>query len=192
MQYIGQIIDHIGIDSPEAKEKIRRTAEIIYENAMRHLSDLHVGRTGELRRSLHWRIFNAAGNNEVLINFYVQNVASFVELATRRGAHATQIAPVAGLRYDSVPRKDDAGRPMHRRAKPFLANEIRLHLRILHDILMKDYAYLGNALMVYGLTPKNPAYMSRDAKQRVFGARWEIDEARAFGYTLTGSSEDNK
>mgnify|MGYP004661189505 CR=1 FL=1 len=196
LQQMGKMLDTYGVNSPEAKHKIVATAEIIMDNIERHLRDLEISpynprskSTGQMKRSLHWKIFNAAGGNMVLMKFYVQNISSFVELATQRKAHATLVAPVSGKRYDGVERNDDSGRKMRRKAKPFISNEIRLHARILHHLLVRDYAYLGHAAMIIGLTPKHKDYLSESDKKGMFGARWEVDEMERFGYKLIGESK---
>lgn len=178
-----------GVNSEDARRKIIHTAQIIEENIMRHIERLDIGKTGNLKRSIHWKIFNAAGGNEILIRFYTQNIANFVELATQRRAHATFIQPVKGKNYDAQHRTDDNGKPMKRRAKPFIANEIRLHMRILQNMLVKEFAYMGHATLIAGLTPKNDKYVSAGQKKSLFGARWEVDELKRFGYKLVGESK---
>lgn len=193
---MGKMLDTYGMNSPEAKQKIIATAEIIMDNIEQHFRDLKISpynpnlkSTGQLKRSIHWKIFNAAGGNEVLMKFYVQNISSFVELAAQRKAHATLVAPVSGKRYEGVSRTDDAGKPMRRKAKPFISNEIRLHMRILHNLLVRDFAYLGHAAMITGLNPTRSAYLSESDKRSMFGARWEIDEMAQFGYKIAGESK---
>lgn len=156
---------------------------------MKHMERLEIHKTGSLKRSIHWKIFNAAGGNEILIRFYTQNIANFVELATQRKAHATFIQPVKGKDYDGVKRTDDDGRPMKRPAKPFIANEIRLHMRILHNLLVNEFAYLGHATLIAGLTPKSNKYVGAGHKKSLFGVRWEVDELKRFGYKLIGESK---
>lgn len=196
IQEMSKFLDTYGMNSPEAKKKIITTAQIIMDNINRHLRDLKVSPynpdhkgTGDLKRTIHWKVFNAASGNEVLMKFYVQNISSFVELATQRRAHATLIAPVSGKRYEGVQRDDDYGHAMRRKAKPFISNEIRLHARILHRLLVNDFAYLGHAYMIVGLNATNMHYMNEGEKRSLLGARWEIDEVSRFGYKLMGESK---
>lgn len=103
--------------------------------------------TGELMRSIHWEVYNRSGGNEILVRFYMQNIANFVELATQRKAHATQLEEIPGMNYEGISRADDAGKPMKRKAKPFIAGELRLHGRMMFDRLVRHYGYVGNMLL---------------------------------------------
>ncbi len=114
--------------------------------------------TGQLKRSIHWAIFNATGGNEAIMRFYTQNIQSFVELAVQgghgldKGGMPSMIPKGAGGGFGPV--AVDRGWTHRRRdAKPFLSHEMRLHGNRLFKRLLNQYGYMGNLIILKAALP---------------------------------------
>ena len=169
------MVEEAGLNSPRAKAMLVGTAKDIMKRMDYNLRRLQVSPydpgkkgTGDLKRSVHWTVFNATGGDEATIQFYVQNVASFVELAVqgmrRNGRFVKSGWTVAktglpqriqAVDYGGIPvnRTNSSGAVLKRKAKPFLAGEMRVHGRMLFDRLTKDYGYVGNMLLASSIVP---------------------------------------
>lgn len=114
--------------------------------------------SGNLYRSIFWRVFNAAGGDSAMITFYFQNYAAFVETGTGNG-----------VRYSALPqltKLEALSRPgTKRKAKPFLLSEIRFHARLTLDRLAERYAYTGGLYIIRGMSD-DKGYLSIPKSER--------------------------
>lgn len=100
--------------------------------------------TGNLLRSIYWKVHSAAGGNAAAIEFFYLRYGKFVELAV--GYKLKYIPLPAMTKMEQVPRPDGA----KRKAKPFLSSEIRHHAKWLQKRLFEEYAYAGNIYIASG------------------------------------------
>lgn len=101
--------------------------------------------TGDLYRNVWWTVYNSAGGNEALIEFYFLHYAGYVQTGTGKGAPRVDLPQMTSMK--PVERPD--GHP--RKAKPFLRSEIRLHLRWLANRLFQQYRFGGTLYIVKGI-----------------------------------------
>lgn len=194
MSELTEIINDHGLGSPRAKAMLIGTARDIMKRIDKNMRRLGVSPygdykgTGNLKRSVHWTVYNATGGDEAVIQFYMQNVSSFVELAVqgmrdhRTGkyvkgwsvANGGLPPAMTGQNYGPihVGRTSASGGVLKRKAKPFLSGELRVHGRMLFDRLIKDYGYIGNMLLVSSVVPNISGYVhGKDGSFRAQGGK---------------------
>ena len=159
-----ELMKREGFWNPTRLSCVAGTAKDITKRVDEHFRRLHIypykntrnnGRykyTGELLRSIYWEVFNRSGGDEILLRFYMSVVAKFVETGSQALTHTTnakeQIEPTVGVSYSGITRKNDRGETQHRKAKPFISSEIRIHGRMLFERLLNYYGAKGYMLMI--------------------------------------------
>ena len=194
MSELSETIKEYGLGSPRAKAMLVGTARDIMKRIDANMRRLGVSPYGEykgsgnLKRSVHWTVYNATGGDEAVIQFYMQNITSFVELAVQGMRDRRTGRYVKGWRVANgglppamtssnfgpinVSRTSTSGGVLKRKAKPFLTGEMRVHGRMLFDRLVKDYGYIGNMLLVSSMVPNISGYVhNADGSYRAQGGK---------------------
>ncbi len=184
IQDADRLLKEVGVSGTKRRAAIIGTCNDILKRIERHFKVMHIspynpnlkerkGYTpGSLRRSIHWAVQNATGGDDEVIRFYVENVASFVELAVQGDGRDPEGKKRPGWKvrngglpkrisdgnYDTgggihVGRTNDKGKVLQRKAKPFISGEMRVHARMLFDRLIKNYAFVGNVIVANGILP---------------------------------------
>lgn len=134
-------------------------------NRSRNLKD---GYTGDLYRTLHWEVHNAAGGSPALIKFFYLKYGDFLQWGVGRqfgdprwpdGQKKWDVAPLDGPDAGSISNPEH---PKYK-AKPFLRREVTHHAKWLLKRLAEKYAYFGNLYIVRGLSEGmgDPSIMER-------------------------------
>lgn len=97
--------------------------------------------TGNLKRSIYWTVYNAAGGDKAKIDFFYLNYAKFVETGTGAGVRYLPM-PREMVKMESIERERTK-----RKAKPFYMSEVRVQTRMLLEKIALQYGYEGSAYL---------------------------------------------
>lgn len=135
----------------------------VFERVRKKFVDMNIntsadteGYTGDLYRTMHWEVHNAAAGNPALIKFFYLKYGDYVQWGVGR-KYGDPRWP-KGQKSWKIPRIDgkDAKGATHPKynytAKPFLRREVVYHSKWLIKRLAEQYAYWGNFYMVKGLS----------------------------------------
>lgn len=123
----------------------------VYQRILSNFTKLRInqtpkdGYTGGLRRSIWWTVFNAAGGNQAMIEFFFFKYGDYLQWGVGSGQKKWPVPRMTKMEPLQAP-------DSKRKAKPFLRSEIRHHVGWLQKRLAEQYAYNGALYLVRGLT----------------------------------------
>lgn len=104
------------------------------------------GLTGNLYRTMYWKVYNAAGGNQALITFFYLKYGDFVQWGVGRGQKKWPIPATGGNNIPPIKAPNS-----NRYAKLYLRREVRYHASWLGKRLLEEYGFEGNLFVVRGL-----------------------------------------
>lgn len=105
------------------------------------------GFTGNLYRTLYWKVYNAAGGNTALVSFFYMKYGNFVQWGVGNGQKKWSIPAVGGENAPGIKAPNS-----NRYAKLFLRREIRYHSDWLKKRLLEEYGFMGTLYMVRSIS----------------------------------------
>lgn len=122
----------------------------VYQRILKNFETLKINRqpkdgyTGNLRRSIWWTVFNAAGGNQAMIQFFFLKYGDFVQWGVGNGQKRWPVPRMTKMEALQSP-------DSRRKAKPFIRSEVRHHVTWLQKRLAEQYAYNGALYIVKSL-----------------------------------------
>lgn len=187
------MLEHEGIYDNEVQALLYYTCQSAYKRILSHMNRLGIHKTGQLKRSIHWTIWQSTNGDEHIIRFFYETYGKFVELSVQKGFKVTDYGvdgklpgQVTGSYFPSVTvdRKNKEGAVLRRKAKPFIAGAARAHFKTLSRALINHYGFLVGGFIKYGWLPPAAFDPHSDAVINCNTTFLEADDdlMKAFGY----------
>jgi len=146
-----QILRAFSWSDPIVAGYVKNFFPLLVGDARRNMDRLGIGVTGQLRRAIYWKTWRASGGDVQMFTLIFQRYAKFVELALGKGHEFVPIEAIGGPRWKPIKRPDNKPR----RAKPFIASELRMQVRKFTNMLISQFAYRGTGYVLWGLSDSN-------------------------------------
>lgn len=121
-------------------EKIKRKFSPLYINKSTERGN---GFTGNLYRTMYWQVFNAAGGNKAMIQFFYLKYGDFVQWGVGSGQKSWKIPSTGGENIPPIKAPNS-----NRHAKLFLRREVRYHTSWLQKRLLEEYGFESSLYIV--------------------------------------------
>ena len=156
-----QLLTQFSWNDPVVAGYVNNFFVLLTKDALRNMDRLGIkNHTGQLRRNIRWKVWNAAGGDVKMFTLMYQRYGKFVELALGKNHELVQIAAIGGPNWRPIPRPDNKPR----KAKPFITSEMRMQVRKFENMLVSQFAFRGTAYILWGLQDKDEA-VERELKR---------------------------
>lgn len=139
---------------PNLKEELTIWAIRVFDRVKKNFITFNINRmkgekgpgfTGNLYRTIHWTVHNAAGGNQAMVDFFYMKYGDFVQWGVGWDQKSWDIPQTNEMGPITAPN----GR---RKAKQFLRREVKYHARWLLKRLLEEYGYRGNLYVIRGMS----------------------------------------